>query len=143
MLRRERNGPRSGERLRQSGEHREVSLAGVALPAFCDTPAELRLDTHQHGLVLPVNVRDHLERENVPPSEQSSAHDNLVGVVGVTLIANVIDPPEGAPLLVQDDVALSRSKQPAELAPLSWLTLGARFAVLHEPNGTLRESRSA
>jgi hypothetical protein len=50
--------------------------AHVALPAICDTPAELGLDAQQHGLVLPVDGRDRLEGENEPPSEQSSAHDD-------------------------------------------------------------------
>jgi len=91
----------------------------VAFPADCDTSAELWLDAQQHGLVLPVNGRDRLERENVLPSEQPSAHDDLVGMVGMALIANVIEAPEGASLLVQDAVALGRGKQPADLAPLS------------------------
>jgi len=74
--------------------------------------------------------------ESVPPSEQPSAHDDLVGTVGVALVANVIDAPEGTPLLVQDQVAPGRGKQTADLAPLSELILAARFAFLHEPNAT-------
>lgn len=91
----------------------------VAFPAFCDTPAELGLDAQQHGLALPVDGGDRLEGENVPPSEQPSAHDDLVGMVGVALVANVIEAREGASLLVQDEVALGRGKQAADLAPLS------------------------
>jgi hypothetical protein len=37
------------------------------------------------GLVLPVDCRDH----NEPPSELSSAHDELVGKVGVAFVANL------------------------------------------------------
>lgn len=44
-------------------------------------------------------------KENEPPSEQSSAHDELVGDsrCGV-VVANMIEAREGAPLLVQDEV---------------------------------------
>jgi hypothetical protein len=42
-----------------------------------------------------------------------------VSLDSVALIANVIEAPEGALLLVQDEVALGRGKQPADLAPLS------------------------
>jgi hypothetical protein len=104
--------------VRRTGP-KPLSRLGVALPALCDTSAELWLDAQPHGLVLPVNGRDRLERENVPPSEQPSARDDLVGMVGVALIANVIEAPEGAPRLVQDAVAGGRGKQPADLAPLS------------------------
>jgi hypothetical protein len=85
----------------------------------CDTPAELRLDAQLHGLVLPVDGRDCLEGKNEPPPEQPPAHDELVGIVSVAFVANVIEAREGASLLVQDDVAFGRGKQPAELGPLS------------------------
>jgi hypothetical protein len=78
----------------------------VAVPAICDTSAELGLDAQQHGLVLSVDGRDCLEGENKSPSEQSSAHDELVGIVGVAFVANVIEAREGAGLLVQDEVAI-------------------------------------
>jgi hypothetical protein len=94
--------------------------------------AELWLAAQEYGLVLPVNGRDRFEREDVPPSERPAAHDDLVGMVGVALIANVIEAPEGAALLVEDEVALGRRKQPADLAPLSQLTLAARFTLVHD-----------
>ena len=106
-------------------------------------PAELGLDAQQHGLVLPVDGRDRLERKNAPLPEQPSAYDDLVGIVGVTLVANVIDAPARAPLFVQDEVALGRGKQPAKLAPISQLTVGACSAVLHEPNATASRRRAA
>jgi hypothetical protein len=92
--------------------------------APCDTPAGLGLDAQQHGLVLPVDGRDRLEGKNAPLPEPS-AYDDLIGIVGVTLVANVIEAPAAAPLLVQDEVALGRGKQPAKLALLSQLNLGA------------------
>jgi hypothetical protein len=86
--------------------------------------------TQLHDLVLPVDGRDRLEGENAPPSEQPSAQDDLVGIVGVTLVPNVIEAPAGSPLLGQDEVALGRGKQPTDLAPVSQLTLGCS-SVLH------------
>ena len=88
-------------------------------PYLVTPAAELGLDAQQHGLVLPVDGRDRLEGENEPPSEQPSAHDELVGIVGVAFVANVIEAREGAPLFVQNEVALARGKQSADLAPLS------------------------
>jgi hypothetical protein len=67
----------------------------VAFPALCDTSAELGLDAQQYGLVLPVDGRDRFEGENKSPSEQSSAHDELVGIVGVAFVVNVIEAREG------------------------------------------------
>jgi hypothetical protein len=95
---------------------RLVILAAVLAPASCSC---LGLDAQQHYFVLAVDGRDRFEGENEPPAEQSSAHDELVGIVGVAFVANAIEAREGAPLLVQDEVALGRGKQPADLAPLS------------------------
>ena len=106
----------------------------VAVPANRGRLAELRFDVQEHGFVLAVDGRDRFEGENEPPSEQSSAHDELVGMVGVAFVANVVEAREGAPLLVQDEVARGRGKQPAGLAPLSKLILAARFRVVHELN---------
>ena len=39
----------------------------------------------------------------------------------MAFVANVIDACEGAPLRVQDEVALGRGEQPADLASLWWL----------------------
>jgi hypothetical protein len=63
----------------------------------CDPPAELGLDAQQHGLVFPVDGRDRREGKNAPLPEQPSAYDELVGIVGVTLVANVIDASAGRP----------------------------------------------
>lgn len=70
----------------------------------CDPPTELGLDAQRHSLVFPVDGGDRLEGKSAPLPEEPSAYDDLVGIVGVTLAANVID----APLLVQDEVALGR-----------------------------------
>ena len=88
--------------------------------ANCDTPAELLgLDVQLHGLVLGVDGHDRLDGENERPSQQPSADDELVGIVGVAFVANVIEAREGAPRFVENEVALGRGKQPADLAPLS------------------------
>jgi hypothetical protein len=79
----------------------------------------LGLDAQQYGLVPSVDGRDRLEGKNEPSSEQPSAHDEVVGVVGVAFVANVIEACEGAPLRVQNEAALGRGEQPADLALLS------------------------
>ncbi len=72
----------------------------------------LGLDAQQYGLVLSVDGCDRLEGENERSSAQPSAHDELVGVVGVAFVANAIEACEGAPLRVQNEVALGRGEQP-------------------------------
>jgi hypothetical protein len=115
----ERSQPDLLDSKRESRSSRELRGPPVVVPAFSDRLAELGLDAQQHGLDHPVDGRYRLEGENEPPSEQSSAHDELVGIVGVALVANMIEAREGARLLVQVEVALGRGKQSPDLAPLS------------------------
>jgi hypothetical protein len=97
--------------------------ARVASPALCDTPAGLWLGVWQHSLVLPVNGGDRLERENVPVLKQASgARRSRRG--GRRGAGSERDRgARRASLLVQDELALGRGKQPAGLAPFSELTL--------------------
>jgi hypothetical protein len=79
--------------------------------------------TQQHCLVSPIDGGNSLEGERPPSSEQSSAHNDLVGIVGVTLVANVIEASARTSVRVPDDIALGGREQPTDLTPVSRVTL--------------------
>jgi len=60
------------------------------------------------------------------------ANDDLVRVVGVALVANVVEPADRCPVAGQDAVALGRSEQATELRlPLQALSALIAALVLH------------
>ena len=88
----------------------------------------------QHNRPLPSpNFRHRTEREDTPPprEETATADDDLVGVVGVALVADVIQPAEVRAVAREHPVAPGDGEEPAEfhLCPVAPL---APATLLHE-----------